>query len=822
MRKNYIYFFIFLLLGIISCNAFVNMLAYNFLIRTVFEYGEILRYIFLFGATGIISFLFSKIYKKIVIKNKRDVIDDENQEIRHNQEKKLKKILIASNMVGYIGFSIVNFFMNALYLSDLELINQFGNFYPVIVIITIILINFVTLIPSNIVISRMFRKKEKSNKIILKLLRVVGKILFILIFLEILCMSVYYYIDIPEFKNVYEIYNDEVGVFGCYQDVRKTITAKEFIVPEKIWGKKVTEAGSFEMIMPDTKIYLPSTISFDSLLYLDVENEIEMYGEPITWFIKDNVVYDIDETRMIVLDEYDKDIIYIPESVCSFFINPKNQSKEIEIAENNPYFYVDGNTIWAKGERTTLGGHVMYDMSWMNMGGYYGYNKKDITIPEHMSGDIFLWQSIDTINIPKHLNNKIIFKNFIMDINQFEVEEGNELYSTYQGNLYNKEKTNLLAVKNMDAQYDTLVLPNTLESFENEEFISKVAAHANTGKIKIDKLMEEEGLVFENNMLYNKQIEKILISADRICRIGKNTKEIDENMLKYYIKNQSNGTLSFEVDEENPYFTLYEGHLYNKEKTELLHIDFSQDNIILPKELERMNTFIEEALFGMDIVLEDGNNYFTIYENNLYTSDRKRLIAVSKTSFNKALDAYNIKLPKELEEIKEKLLKKMMFSTFELEEGSDFTLYKGNLYNKDKSMLIAFGKTEDNIIIFAKEMKEINKHALDEYSSRYIYNYYNYKTDVTIKIEEDNKYFSVKDNCLYNKDMTKLIMISNYYCELGEEIQIDGKLIEIDETIMNYYQFFENFKVSPNNKYIREIVENYIIYKKEYQSYMKK
>ena len=53
-------------------------------------------------------------------------------------------------------------------------------------------------------------------------------------------------------------------------------------------------------------------------------------------------------------------------------------------------------------------------------------------------------------------------------------------------------------------------------------------------------------------------------------------------------------------------------------------------------------------------------------------------------------------------------------------------------------------------------------------------------------------------------------MLSNYYNDYDAEIQIDEKIIEIDDTIMGNHRRFENFKVSPNNKYIRGIVENYV------------
>lgn len=826
MKKKYIYFFISLVLGILSCNAIINLLNFNILVRMLFEGKEILHTILIFGATGITSFVFSKIFSKYTCKKNienNEVLNDDDKEKRNKQKRKERKFLILSNTSIYILFSITNFFMNSIYLTDINLSYKFGTFYPIIVIITSILINLITLIPSNIVLYNAFNTKEDKKKS--KIFKWIWNILYVIILIMLLCINIYYYVDIPEFKNMYEIYDDNVIINGSFQDLRSIANSKNLIIPEKIWGKKLGWIEYVELVLPDTKIYVPSTLSFENLrnISINLENEIEMYGEPITWFIKDNIAYDIDETAMVVLGKYNKDIIYVPESICNFFIaSDKQANKEIKIAENNPYLYYEGNTIWSKCNRATMSGHVFYNTSYFNNGGHPTFKRKNITIPEHISGNIVIWQFVDTITIPKNLNNKIRFTGISNLTEGFMVEEGNELYSTYDGNLYNKEKTELVA--SVDNKYGILKLPNTLEKFENEHVISIVMPQIVNSKIAIDKISEEDGLVFENQTLYNKSKGILLASADKVCRIEKDIKEIDKAMLEYYKRNQNIGTLSFEVDDENQYFTVYEGNLYNKNKTELIHIDCKQDEMILPKEVEVIEDLILNLnlLSEKNIILEEGNNHFEIYENNLYTKDKKQLIALSNSSYDITTGKYKIMLPKEVEDIKEAVLEKIMFSEFKVEDGSKYVLYKGNLYNHDKTELIAFGKIENDKIIFAEEMKKINSSALNAFLREFHNGEYYLKNIINLELEKGNEYFEIKDNCLYTKNMKKLVMLSNYYFDYGRKIYLDENVITIDDSILDNFMNYENFEISENNKYIRDIVNNYIVYKKEYQIYMKK
>ena len=121
MKKRYGYFFIILFLGIISCNAFVNLLEYNIRIRSLFEDFEMFRYILLIGATGITSFLTSKGYKKAI-----GNVNKENEIHSIEENKQKEKANLSKYNFEYTYFTQL-IFIRKWYLNEFMFCNGKDN-----------------------------------------------------------------------------------------------------------------------------------------------------------------------------------------------------------------------------------------------------------------------------------------------------------------------------------------------------------------------------------------------------------------------------------------------------------------------------------------------------------------------------------------------------------------------------------------------------------------------------------------------------------------------------------------------------------------------
>ena len=794
-KKIYFRYIIYLILALITCNAFLNLLNFNcysienFSLNdfVYWEYNirfkQIEYFILNFVATGCISLFFNYLAKRSIEKN---ILKSENKEqeketsgeLTQEEKKKIRKIFTYINFISCFVFSAVYYICNWKYFLELSIFKYMEGIKivsPVILIITALVQNLLVLIPSSILINTFFKeKKVNSEKRVIKILKKITSITTLIIFTILMWFNIYNYVNIPEFEYqyVWEIQNDGEYAWTIvedYQNKKRCLSEEPFVVPKKIWGKEVK--GLFLLSNKYSKeLNLPNTIDYRWILLASYGcgfEKISMSGEPIEWFVKNNVVYNIDGTEMYVTDVAKDEHIYVSEKINRIY--GVLGKITLEVSENNPYFYVHDNVIWNKNN------YINYLKTYYTENINYGMvfnNSKDenIILPESISGKIEIdvpsgWGNIK-LTIPEGLENEIEIVMNSIGIDEYIVEEENQYYAVHDGNLYNKDYTSLIAMN--DSYSKTIKLPNTLENIENKEafkmlnekfysqkrenelFSSKLENYENKPIIEIDRIKDVDALVFENNTLYNKQSQKILVNFDGTYNLDENVKELDETLIKSFgaYAYVSVKSPKIELNERNTEFLIIDNDLYNKEKTKLL---YALGSVLLPKELKQLSK-----------------------ENLIQLANR----------------------------------------TIELESEEYFTLYKDNLYTKDKKKLLAVGNTDT--IIIPKETQYIDEAVYNSWYFEEIYGESQGITGINTKkiiLEEGNEYFSTENNILYNKDKTKVLLIGNYE---NNEDWLNSNVQYIQSNMIWGARLNEKFNYS-NCKYIKTIDEIKIIYKDEYK-----
>ncbi len=92
---------------------------------------------------------------------------------------------------------------------------------------------------------------------------------------------------------------------------------------------------------------------------------------------------------------------------------------------------------------------------------------------------------------------------------------------------------------------------------------------------------------------------------------------------------------NFMVAEDNPYFTSFEGCLYNKDMTELILCPNAKTSIFLPDSVKKVNNrALYECTELKEITVSDGNPYFTSNEGVLYDKEFHTLLNCPKNKIS--------------------------------------------------------------------------------------------------------------------------------------------------------------------------------------------
>jgi len=218
---------------------------------------------------------------------------------------------------------------------------------------------FLNLIPSNIILYRIFNKNNvKKSSWMATALLCITLILSIVV-------NLYVQLDIPEFRFVYgDIENNYYGIKsssskysskGPLVDYRDKSLKETIKIPRKIANKevssiKITPENSKTYFIPDSldvsslKYGWFEDYSYDLLAYYfkmySHDSKVEKYGDNGDFYIKDNIIFD-KETQVMDCSLSNDEILNVPKTIeiIASEISRIETIFRFKVEEGNKYFY---------------------------------------------------------------------------------------------------------------------------------------------------------------------------------------------------------------------------------------------------------------------------------------------------------------------------------------------------------------------------------------------------------------------------------------------------------------------------------------------------
>ncbi len=140
------------------------------------------------------------------------------------------------------------------------------------------------------------------------------------------------------------------------------------------------------------------------------------------------------------------------------------------------------------------------------------------------------------------------------------------------------------------------------------------------------------------------------------------------------------------VSEDNPYYSSFEGSLYNKDKTSLVFCPLATEELRLPATVCELDSWLLHYNSNMKwYAVEPGNQKYDAFDGCLYDKGCRNLLAIPPCrTGNVALPASMVG-PADLSE----LIRSSSMDSFTVEEGNEtFEAQDGSLYDKGRKTLI--------------------------------------------------------------------------------------------------------------------------------------
>ena len=369
---------------------------------------------------------------------------------------------------------------------------------------------------------------------------------------------------------------------------------------------------------------------------------------------------------------------------------------EIIVDENNPNYCSVNGVLYSK------------DMSKLIA---FPEGKESYKFPEGMTEiekmPFSTFSPIKSVMIPKTVT-KILEKAFdgILGLKEIKVDEKNPNFRSFNGVLYSKDMTKLIAV------------PKEVVSIELPEGITKIGK----GFFKLDFNI-------------------------RSVMIPKTVTEVEDNVF-----DDIWGLKEINVDEKNLKYGSVNGVLYSKDMTKLIAVPSHIESIKLPKgmtmirksvfsdcrrlksvEIPKTVIEIENKAFDncfnlKEIIVDEKNPKFCSFNGVLYSKDMTKLIAVpyNKDSiklpdgitkidegfFNHHVNIKSVEIPKTVTEIEIGTFHHCLYlKEIKVDENNlNYSSMKGVLYSKNMTKLIAFPACNDTKEI-PESVTEIGNYA---------------------------------------------------------------------------------------------------------------
>ena len=490
------------------------------------------RNVFIFkGISTIIPAILSFVFSVVILKIGQDTVsvsalsDEDRNELRKRSNK-----LIVQNSVLYI---LLISFMCYLHDTNIYFDENLTYSFSLFNLISYICFSILTILPANFMLSFTYKSINiRIPEIIPKIIAIVS--IIILIFTIII--TAYKFIPISGFKYLFDTNKKGVWVKDkIFADVRTNTEVIE--LPSKIFGMKV--AGLLNVSVTSDKIVLPDSCTGENLdTYFTADANINTV-EGANVFTNDGIIYSVDKKYMNFLMKSSENnfkgsklnIYKETEYITGDITNLKNVSK-IEVEEGNNIFKAYEGALYITSQNAK------------NYSAAPNGNEGELLIilPSKMSPSIVIDDiSNSTIDIETKLPKfKVRIGANVEDIrikgniSQYEVDEKNNYYSSYMGNLYSKDKKELLFIANRNT---TEKLAKEIEHISNDAIKSLNSASRARYDIKLE--YPSDNLCIINGVLMNKAqtimyaIAKRIDIKNKIINVGPDVKIISKDLMEY-------------------------------------------------------------------------------------------------------------------------------------------------------------------------------------------------------------------------------------------------------------------------------------------------
>lgn len=369
------------------------------------------------------------------------------------------------------------------------------------------------------------------------------------------------------------------------------------------------------------------------------------------------------------------------------------------------------------------------------------------------NGTLTIGKNIKEISLVKSLESGKA------SVTEFKVASGNKYFTAVDGVLFSKDKSELVCYPNAKEALSYTVKSGVksisqyafaynkyLESVSIPKSVNKIDSYVFKDCTKLESVVCKADISSICGMFYNckslksfdipESVTEIMDEAFAGCealevKIGKNVSYIYDNAFYH-------AAASFETDKDNARYTVIDGALYSADGTRLMFFPYKkQETYTIPDTVKDINRY---AFYENEFIREITVNTKEFNMNSLYGCTNLEKIIFSDNIENiiagdredAAITGYNLKN-----------LKDIVIP----ETNQYYKSYEGGLYSTDYKNLYMISAGRDTLILNENvESIKDDCNCQNQFKS--------------ISISDSNKFFTVKDSVLYDKDMTRIVIFS--------------------------------------------------------------
>ncbi|MFT4143328.1 MAG: leucine-rich repeat protein [Mobilitalea sp.] len=396
---------------------------------------------------------------------------------------------------------------------------------------------------------------------------------------------------------------------------------------------------------------------------------------------------------------------------------------------------------------------------------------------------IYISSTVTDIN-----SNGPYYNNQLKYLKEIKVSKDNSHYISISGCLYDKAVTKLIQypIGAVDISY---TFPDTVTTISGGAFVNAF----NLQSVTIGSNIKDD------------QINNIKRQLAHIKEFKVDSKNSSYSAVEGVLFNKKADTLLLYPKDKGTAYKVPEGTATIKEhafyESNLKYIKLPSSlktiepnafagcskliTITIPKSVTNMSEFELQWLEGLQTInVESGSKLYASYDGILYDVNKTEIITVPRAYKKTTLkfpstltrlylvnfnlkNATGIVIPKALKELDAYNTADQFFREIRIEAGNtNFVLYKGSLYNKDKTNLVLFKKqkkaefpgTLKYVDVLYLQNSGITEMIIPSKTQikGWNYNVYDISTLKKLTIDKNSQYYSMQDGLLLSKDKTIL------------------------------------------------------------------